>query len=257
MLVELQNNSSSAQSNQLNFLIQGKGKKNISVNEITRTINPGETILHEQLIDLDKEMSEWNEFSPFLYSLLVSLNNQGQQRKTVFGMREITVKDKSILLNGQKIFLRGDLNNCEFPLTGHPPMDIKSWMNVFTTLKNYGLNHVRFHSWCPPEAAFTAADELGFYLQPEAPTWPNHGTSVGDGRFIDQYIYEETNRMVKAYGNHPSFLMLAAGNEPAGKNQSTYLAGFIDYWKKKMTAASIPVLLWQRAGRWCRRMSIW
>lgn len=84
-----------------------------------------------------------------------------------------------------------------------------------------------------PKQLFTAADELGFYLQPEAPTWPNHGTSVGDGRFIDQYIYEETNRMVKAYGNHPSFVMLAAGNEPAGKKQSKYLAGFIDYWKKK------------------------
>ncbi|HPH33238.1 MAG TPA: glycoside hydrolase family 2 TIM barrel-domain containing protein [Chitinophagaceae bacterium] len=231
--VELQNNSAAAQSVQLNFLIQGKGKKNNSVNAITAQVNPGDTIIHEQLIDMGNELSLWNEFNPFLYSLQVSMKKESQQRKTVFGMREITVKDKSILLNGQKIFLRGDLNNCEFPLTGHPPMDVKSWLNVFTTLKNYGLNHVRFHSWCPPEAAFTAADELGIYLQPEAPTWPNHGTSVGDGRFIDQYIYDETNRMVKAYGNHPSFLMLAAGNEPAGRNQSKYLADFVHYWKAK------------------------
>ena len=233
VLVELQNKSAAAQSALLNFLIKGKGKKNISVNEITRQVNPGETILQEQLIDMGDEMSVWNEFSPFLYTLQLSLNNESQQRKTVFGMREITVKDKSILLNGQKIFLRGDLNNCEFPLTGHPPMDVKSWLNVFTTLKNFGLNHVRFHSWCPPDAAFTAADELGIYLQPEAPTWPNHGTSVGDGRFIDQYIYEETNRMVREYGNHPSFVMLAAGNEPAGKNQAKYLADFVHYWKNK------------------------
>ncbi len=232
VLVELQNKSASAQSAQLNFLIRGKGKKNISVNEITPQVNPGETIRQEKLIDMGNEMSVWNEFSPFVYSLQLSLNKSGQ-KKTVFGMREITVKDKSIILNGQKIFLRGDLNNCEFPLTGHPPMDLKSWLNVFTTLKNFGLNHVRFHSWCPPEAAFTAADQLGLYLQPEAPTWPNHGTSVGDGRFIDQYIYEETNRMVKAYGNHPSFVMLAAGNEPAGKNQAKYLADFVHYWKSK------------------------
>ncbi len=183
-------------------------------------------------IKLEDSLRYWNEFDPYQYRLYVEIG-QDPKKEFRFGMRTISVNNKSILLNGQRIFLRGDLNNCEFPLTGHPPMDVESWQKLFTTLKNYGLNHVRFHSWCPPEAAFTAADELGFYLQPEAPTWPNHGTSVGDGRFIDQYIYDETNRMVKAYGNHPSFLMLAAGNEPAGKNQSKYLAGFIEYWKKK------------------------
>ncbi len=92
---------------------------------------------------------------------------------------------------------------------------------------------MRFHSWCPPEAAFIGADIAGFYLQPEAPTWPNHGTSVGDGRFIDQYIYDETDKMGKAYGNYASFCMLSAGNEPAGKNQVKYLTDFINYWKEK------------------------
>lgn len=193
---------------------------------------PGTSTSGELELKLEDSLRYWNEFDPYLYRLIVEIG-QDPKKEFSFGMRTIRVSNKSILLNGNKIFLRGDLNNCEFPLTGHPPMDVKSWLRLFTSLKNYGLNHVRFHSWCPPEAAFTAADELGLYLQPEAPTWPNHGTSVGDGRFIDQYIYDETNRMVKAYGNHPSFLMLAAGNEPAGKNQSKYLAGFIDYWKKK------------------------
>jgi hypothetical protein len=114
-------------------------------------------------------------------------------------------------------------------------MDENAWVRIFRMAKDYGLNHMRFHSWCPPEAAFSAADRIGFYLQPEAPTWPNHGTSLGDNRFIDQYIYDETIKMVKAYGNHPSFCMLAAGNEPAGKNQATYLAGFVKYWKAKDT----------------------
>lgn len=192
----------------------------------------GTSNMGELEVKLEDSLHYWNEFDPYQYRLYVEIGKE-TKKEFRFGMRTISVSNKSILLNGQRIFLRGDLNNCEFPLTGHPPMDVESWRKLFTTLKEYGLNHVRFHSWCPPEAAFTAADELGFYLQPEAPTWPNHGTSVGDGRFIDQYIYDETNRMVKAYGNHPSFLMLAAGNEPAGKNQSKYLAGFIDYWKNK------------------------
>jgi hypothetical protein len=148
-------------------------------------------------------------------------------------MREFSINGTQFLVNGLPVFLRGTLNNCEFPLTGYPSMDIAGWERIFRVAKSYGLNHMRFHSWCPPEAAFAAADLAGFYLQPEAPTWPNHGTSVGDGRFIDQYIYDETNRMVKAYGNYASFCMLAAGNEPAGKNQAKYLADFVNYWKAK------------------------
>jgi len=217
----------------IEFRIRGKAGKEIIQKVPLVVSGTGEKVLMENVVQLDSSMSEWDEFNPALYTLQVDLNKGMSRWETTFGMRQVKVKEKSILVNWKRTFLRGDLNNCEFPLTGHPPMDVDSWRKLLTTLKNYGLNHVRFHSWCPPEAAFTAADELGFYLQPEAPTWPNHGTSVGDGRFIDQYIYDETNRMVKAYGNHPSFLMLAAGNEPAGKNQSAYLAGFVDYWKKK------------------------
>lgn len=187
----------------------------------------------EVMIRLGKQVDLWNEFNPVLYKALVTAGKNGDKREVRFGMRSVTVNGKQILVNQKPVFLRGDVNNCEFPLTGYPPMDKPSWLKIFLKLKSYGFNHVRFHSWCPPEAAFAAADETGFYLQPEAPTWANHGTSLGDGRFIDQYIYDETLRMVQVYGNHPSFMLLAAGNEPAGRNQARYLASFIGFWKNK------------------------
>ncbi len=233
VLMELKKHVEGSLLKTIEFRINGKVGKELMRRIPLLTSASNDKMLVETVIEMGPTIKEWDEFNPALYSLQINLNKGLQRWQTVFGMRQVNVKEKSILLNWKKIFLRGDLNNCEFPLTGHPPMDRESWRTLFTTLKNYGLNHVRFHSWCPPEAAFIAADELGLYLQPEAPTWPNHGTSVGDGRFIDQYIYDETNRMVKAYGNHPSFLMLAAGNEPAGKNQSKYLADFIAYWKAK------------------------
>lgn len=233
VLMELKKHVAGSSLKTIEFRINGKVGKELMRRIPLLTSASNDKMLVETVIEMGPTIKEWDEFNPALYSLQINLNKGLQRWQTVFGMRQVNVKEKSILLNWKKIFLRGDLNNCEFPLTGHPPMDLESWRTLFTTLKNYGFNHVRFHSWCPPEAAFTAADELGFYLQPEAPTWPNHGTSVGDGRFIDQYIYDETNRMVKAYGNHPSFVMLAAGNEPAGKNQSRYLADFIAYWKAK------------------------
>jgi hypothetical protein len=198
-------------------------------------LKPKDTAFLEMKLAMGDEMLTWDEFDPAMYRLTATINAgmEADTMKTSFGMRSFTTNGTRFMVNDRPVFLRGTLNNCEFPLTGYPAMDENTWVKIFRVAKEHGLNHMRFHSWCPPEAAFSAADRVGFYLQPEAPTWPNHGTSLGDGRFIDQYIYDETNRMIKAYGNHPSFCMLAAGNEPAGKNQASYLAGFVNYWKAK------------------------
>ncbi len=178
----------------------------------------------------------WDEFNPELYTVLatiISPDGSKDQKKIQFGLREIKANGTRLEINGRPIFLRGTVNNCEFPFTGYAPMDVASWERIFKIAKAHGLNHMRFHSWCPPEAAFIAADKYGFYLQPEGPSWPNHGTSLGDGRFIDKYLYDETNRMMKEYGNHPSFCMFSAGNEPAGRNQAKYLGEFVKYWQAK------------------------
>ena len=161
-----------------------------------------------------------------------------------FGMRSFSINGTRFEINNRPVFLRGTVENCVFPLTGYPPTDVASWERIFTICKNHGLNHMRFHSWCPPEAAFEAADKLGFYLHVEGPSWANHGTSLGDGKPIDQYIYDETDRILDAYGNHPSFCMMAYGNEPAGKNQAEYLGKLVNHWKAEdnrrvYTSASI------------------
>ena len=131
-------------------------------------------------------------------------------------MREINVNKRQIMLNGHPIWLRGTVENCCFPQTGYPPTDVESWIKIFAKCKEYGLNHIRFHSYCPPEAAFYAADIIGLYLQPEGPSWPNHGVKLRSGMIIDQYLLDESKQIVRKYGNHPSFVMMAAGNEPAG-----------------------------------------
>lgn len=96
-------------------------------------------------------------------------------------------------------------------------------------IKSFGLNHIRFHSWCPPKAAFIAADESGVYIQAEIAAW----AAIGDGKAIDQFIYDESERIVQEYGNHPSFCLMAYGNEPSGNNQRQYLGDFVSSWKKK------------------------
>lgn len=159
----------------------------------------------------------WDEFSPVVYRLDATLTDDASPVRsiasTTFGFREITGQDGAIELNGRRIFLRGDLECAAFPLTGHPPTDVPSWRKRFQQAKTWGLNHLRFHSWCPPEAAFTAADELGLYLQIELPHW---SLSVGKNAETWRFLQDEADRIVAEYGNHPSFLLFSMGNELEG-----------------------------------------
>ena len=166
-------------------------------------------------LPLGGDTCRWSEFSPTLYTRTVDY--QGTPVEVTFGIRDIRIEGRQFYLNDQPIWLRGTVENCCFPETGYPPTDVESWKRVFAKCKEYGLNHVRFHSWCPPEAAFVAADMLGLYLQPEGPSWPNHGVRLRSGQAVDRYLMEETKRIIDAYGHHPSFVMFALGNEPAGR----------------------------------------
>ncbi|WP_417941056.1 sugar-binding domain-containing protein [Flavobacterium sp. RS13.1] len=210
--------------------------KSDQTKEITNqvTISGADSKIIEIELPFGKDMLTWDEFDPALYHLTVKLNAKGiQSEKNIqFGMREFKIKGNQFLINEVPVFLRGTVHNCEFPMTGYPATTVEAWDKIFKTIKSYGLNHVRFHSWCPPEAAFIAADKTGIYLQPEAPSWPNHGPKIGLGQPIDQFLYDETIRMTKEYGNYASFTMLSAGNEPAGK-QVEYLNAFVDFWKAK------------------------
>lgn len=194
--------------------------------------NKGKNAIEMEL-PMGKDFLTWDEFNPALYKLTAKLTSDKKQdvKQVQFGMREFKIKGKWFYVNGHKIMLRGTVENCDFPLTGYAPMDVSSWERVFRICRNYGLNHMRFHSFCPPEAAFIAADLVGFYLQPEGPSWPNHGPKLGNGQPIDKYLMDETIALTKEYGNHASYCMLACGNEPSGR-WVPWVSKFVDYWKK-------------------------
>jgi hypothetical protein len=210
--------------------------------------NPQTTVEFEYA--MGSEVQLWDEFSPALYKLTVSLEAKTaqdtfQNEKTVtFGMRQIATKGTQFTINNRLTFLRGTLECCIFPLTGYPNMDVDGWLRILKAAKAHGLNHLRFHSWCPPEAAFEAADRMGIIFHVECPAW----TTIGDGEPIDKFIYAEGDRILKAYGNHPSFCMLAYGNEPGGRNQKRFLGDLVNYWKEKdprrlyTSAAGWPII---------------
>ncbi|MFI2489255.1 sugar-binding domain-containing protein [Promicromonospora kroppenstedtii] len=187
-------------------------------------------------LPLGDDALTWDEFRPALYELTVELvtdvggHEHRDVARTVFGLREVGVEGTQVTINGRRTFVRGTLESCVFPLTGYPPTDVDAWRHVIAVCQAHGLNLLRFHSWCPPEAAFVAADEAGFYIQAEGPVWANQGAALGESRPVDAYLYEETRRILDAYGNHPSFVMMAHGNEPGGRD-AEFLASWVTTWR--------------------------
>ncbi|MBR6945216.1 MAG: beta-glycosidase [Prevotella sp.] len=154
----------------------------------------------------------WSEHHPTLYRMRVEIDN-GDAKEKVFGLRTFKTKGTQFYINDRLTFLRGKHDACVFPLTGHVPMDVGSWRRYLQICKGYGINHIRFHSWCPPEAFFLAADIEGVYLQPELPFW---GKFDKEDLSLMDFLYKEGMNILLTYGHHPSFVMFALGNELSG-----------------------------------------
>ncbi len=186
----------------------------ISNGKTTKLKSKKQTVNFKSKIQLSYTFSEnpalWDEYQQPIYQLktIISNGNDKDAQTTSFGMRKFAVSGTQFTINGRKTFLRGKHDAAVFPLTGHTPMNVEDWVRVYQIAKSYGINHYRFHTYCPPEAAFTAADQEGIYLQAELPFWGGLETDT-----IAQQLKDEGLAMLKAYGNHPSFVMFSPGNE--------------------------------------------
>ena len=174
---------------------------------------------------MGKDALLWSSQSPNLYRLDICID--GTDRTSVtFGLRDFRAAGHHFTINGARTFLRGKHDACVFPLTGHTPMDLESWRHYFKVCREYGLNHCRFHSWCPPEACFMAADMEGVYLQPELPVWGE----FSDRNSLLDFLMNDGRQIQKEYGNHASFVLFALGNELNG-NPAAMLE-FINEYRK-------------------------
>lgn len=208
------NNQSEETSAGLLLCIKEKNGKEVNrlTVPIALTANEQEII---QELSMGNNIKLWDEFTPNLYEFeaVLTTNNEHDSKQVVFGMRKIEQGKHHVKLNNRNIHLRGVLDCAAFPLTGYPSVYVDDWKKIFETIQSYGMNHVRFHSWCPPKAAFEAADELGMYLQAELPMWIK---DVGKYPLRRDFFEKEMYALLNEYGNHPSFILMCNGNENEG-----------------------------------------
>lgn len=231
LTMSIDNNMSASQKALIVTKVYQKGRKTPVASQTKNVIINKGQVKHEVTISLGDKALLWDEFNPNLYTVVVTVGVSGKKSmdsiSADFGLREISKQNHSLFVNSRPIFLRGTLECNIFPLTGHPPMQHDGWIKVFQTAKNYGLNHIRFHSWCPPKAAFEVADSMGFYLQVELPLW---SLEVGKDKNTLVFLEKEAQRIIQEYGNHPSFCLWSMGNELQGDFE--WLSGMVQKLKR-------------------------
>jgi len=210
--------------------------------EAGKLINQGNQTIKARFI-LPPDIPQWDEFNPVTLRLTATAEAMPvadtiTDRKTItFGLRSFKAEHGMIRVNGRTTQLRGKNDCAIFPITGYAPMDKDFWLKFLGTGRDYGVNHYRFHSWCPPAAAFEAADELGLYFLVELPnkrgiTEPSNADYMppaeayetldelqgpaGDPAERTRYLTREGERILEQFGNHPSFCMMTLGNEIGG-----------------------------------------
>lgn len=172
---------------------------------------PGRHELCFDALPLTDNLAYWDEEEGNLYELQAMLSN-GSVKTEAFGIRTFQNDGSGhFSLNGRRVFLLSEANCAEFPETGHHPMTVAEWEEILRIYRSYGVNHLRFHSHCPPAAAFTAADRLGMLMQPELSQWDPQHALEEDVNY--QYYKKELLCTLKYLANHPSFVMLTLGNE--------------------------------------------
>ena len=162
-----------------------------------------------------------------LKSGMVQSESRQYTGKVLPCFRDFRIEGAHFYADGHPVFLRGKHDAAVWPLTGHVDMTVEGWMKYLGICRAYGINHVRFHSWCPPEAAFVAADSLGIYLQPELPFW---GSFDDKDEKLMAFLHQEGENILREYGHHPSFRMMALGNELWGSIDK--MKEFVDDFRK-------------------------
>lgn len=157
----------------------------------------------------------WSPHTPNRYTLRAAL--PGRDETTVrFGVREIAIRGRQILLNGEPLWVQGVNRYDEYARYG-PNAPRELVVEDLRRMKAAGVNFVRVHYPQSPEL-IGLYDELGFLMMEEVPlNWWGNGFSSADGEVMKEDILEFAmpmlEGMIRRDKNHPSVAFWSMANE--------------------------------------------
>ena len=194
--------------------------RGISVNSIIIKVNSSSL---RAKIDLYMETEEcfewgimqWSPQDPKLYDISFYLMKEDKvldEVSSYFGMREIRIDGKNILLNGRPLYQRLILDQGYWPDSHLTPPDEEALIEDIDKIKLLGYNGVRKHQKIEDERFAYWCDVKGLLVWNEAPA---------AYRFTDYAVKEFTEEwieIVQQNYNHPCIITWTPFNESWGIN---------------------------------------
>ena len=167
-----------------------------------------------------EHVKQWSAEHPNLYKLFIAINDENGEIQEVtsreIGFRSVEIKNGLLLINGQRITLKGVNTQETDPETGHVMSeelilkDIRLW-------KENNINAVRLSHYPRGRRFYELCDTYGLYVVDEA-NIESHGMYYGEYSLAKKTNWEKAHvdrmvRMVERDKNHPSVIIWSMGNE--------------------------------------------
>ncbi len=162
---------------------------------------------------LPSALQRWSPDTPYLYTLRVSLYQDGERIDTlekIIGFRTLETRDGQIWLNGKPFYMRGALDQDYYPQTLATPPSVEFLEDQLHKAKQMGLNTLRYHLKIADPRYYEVADRLGMLLWVDLPSW---------GLLTDRTktrIKQTLQGMLKRDHHHPAIAIWTIVNEDWG-----------------------------------------
>lgn len=173
------------------------------------TILAGQTAI--QVVDIPVKSAQlWDCEHPNLYMLSCALTARDidETTETTVGFRQIQVREGELQVNGKPVKLHGACRHESDPLRGRS-LAPSEWLHDAELFREANVNFVRTSHYPPAEEFVEACDELGIFVEEEAPfCWCGDSSQRARGPIIRQ-----TLEMVERDCDRPSVILWSLANE--------------------------------------------
>ncbi|KGL58844.1 glycoside hydrolase family 2 protein [Polaribacter sp. Hel1_85] len=188
-----------------------------------------------------KKIKYWSNKNPHLYEVFLKINDDIIKDK--IGFRTIKTSGSSILLNDEKIYLKGISIHEESPFRGGRGYTKKDSKKLLTWAKELGCNYVRLAHYPHNEHMVRLADEMGILVWEENPvywtiSWKNKETYNNAKNQLAEVISRDKNRA--------SVIIWSMANEtPTSNARNAFLTSLAEFTKKEDPTRLISAALEQ------------
>ena len=222
LTVELLNKDSVANNVEVIAELNDNGK---NINTFSKKINSGNQNIHFKAEI--PNVKKWSAEIPNLYELVITLkNNAGiiEVIKQDVGFRTVEIKDATLLINGQYVYLKGANLHEHHDITGHI-VDKETMLKDIKIMKEHNLNAVRTSHYPQPVLWYELCNKYGLYIIGEA-NIESHGMGYGEESLAKDTTWKEahlfrTRNMFCRDKNQPAIIIWSLGNE-AGNGKNFY-----------------------------------